>query len=356
MKPKITLAGVDIGEEFAPQVFVEIGINHEGDLAVAKEMASSAIKAGARFIKHQTHMPDFEMSKEAESTIPGNSDVSIYEVMSRCALTESDERELAQHVRGLGGIFFSTPFCREAVDRLESFEVPFYKIGSGECNNFPFVDYVASTGKPIVLSTGMNSLESVSTAVSILEKRGVQYALLHTTNLYPTPSRLLRLGGLNDLSQNFEVPFGLSDHSVSNAACLGAIALGASIVERHFVDSKSRPGPDVVCSMDNDELVQLLEWGYQLFQARGGQKGLSDEEKVTANFAFASVSSTKDINVGDVLTKDNCFPVRPGNGAFGPSDYDTVLGSIASRFIQARTQIKPEMLRSPNGEVGANQN
>ncbi|MEY4990997.1 MAG: hypothetical protein RIS08_1223, partial [Actinomycetota bacterium] len=185
-KSRIELAGTCVGIDFEPVVFAELGINHGGDLAVAKELASSALSAGARFIKHQTHIPDAEMSSEARSAIPGNSDKSIFEIMEECSLTESEEFELAAHVRGLGGVFFSTPFSREAVERLESLDVPFYKIGSGECNNYPFVDYVASKGRPVVLSTGMNTLREVSRSVEILKSRGVEFALLHTTNLYPT--------------------------------------------------------------------------------------------------------------------------------------------------------------------------
>lgn len=344
MEPTIDLAGHKVGLEHPPVVFAEIGINHEGDVRVAMAMATSAINAGATFVKHQTHIPEAEMSKEAQATIPGNSDVSIFEVMERCALSEKDEALLAEHVRSLGAVFFSTPFSREAVERLERLDVPFYKIGSGECNNYPFVDFVASTGKPVVLSTGMNSIANVEKAVEILEARKVQYALLHTTNLYPTPSELLRLGGLEELRESFRAPVGLSDHSISNAACLGAVALGASILERHFVDSKSRPGPDVVCSMDPVELEQLLEWSSQLFLARGGRKSLAPQEQVTANFAFASVAALSDIREGEELTTENCFPIRPGTGFYSPSDYLGLIGRRTKTFIPARTQLAPDMI------------
>lgn len=344
MAPRITLAGFDVGLDMRPQVFVEIGINHGGDLATAKQMASAALERGATFIKHQTHIPESEMSREAEKTIPGNSDLSIFDIMKKCALDFEEERELADFVQDKGGVFFSTPFSREAVDRLEALEVPFYKIGSGECNNYPFVDFVASTGKPVVVSTGMNNLASVKKTVDILESRSVPFALLHTTNLYPTPSELLRLGGVSELAQNFHCPIGLSDHSISNAACLGAVALGASILERHFVDSKSRIGPDVVCSMDPDELSQLLDWSNQLFLARGGSKGLLNQEQVTANFAFASVSSIRDIREGEALSLENCFPIRPGTGEYPPDTYESLLGRRVNQFVPARTQISKDMI------------
>lgn len=346
-KPRIELAGTCVGIDFEPIVFAELGINHGGDLAVAKELASSALSAGARFIKHQTHIPDAEMSSEARSAIPGNSNKSIFEIMEECSLTESEEFELAAHVRRLGGVFFSTPFSREAVERLESLDVPFYKIGSGECNNYPFVDYVASKGRPVVLSTGMNTLREVSRSVEILKSRGVEFALLHTTNLYPTPSQLLRLGGVSELMANFDAPVGLSDHSISNYACLGAVALGASILERHYVDSReTRSGPDVVCSMDRDDLIELQQGSRELFLARGGYKFLTEEEQVTANFAFASVAATQDIQAGQPLSKDNCFPIRPGGGDFRPEDYDGLLGKLVNRDIAKGVQISREDVES----------
>jgi N-acetylneuraminate synthase len=339
MNPSIELAGITVGVDYVPQIFVEIGINHGGELEVALNMAQAAISAGAKFIKHQTHIPDAEMSKEAETVVPGND-----EVIKRNSLSLDEEKVLADYVRSHGAVFFSTPFSREAVEHLESIEVPFYKIGSGECNNYPFVDFVASTGKPVVLSTGMNDVTSVTRATEILQNRGVPFALLHTTNLYPTPHSLLRLGGLTELMENFSVPIGLSDHSTSNAACLGAVALGASLLERHFVDTKSRVGPDVSCSMDPNELMQLLDWSSQLFAARGGKKFLSDEEQITANFAFASVSATRDIEPGEILTRENCFPIRPGNGEFLAQDFEGILGRRVIAPIEKRTQITSDRL------------
>lgn len=344
---EVTLGDVEVGSARPPVIFAEIGINHEGSLDTAIQMASAAIKAGAKFIKHQTHIPEAEMSREAKLTIPGNAPDSIYEIMERCALSETDEKKLADFVRNAGAIFFSTPFSREAVDRLESLDVPFYKIGSGECNNYPFVDYVAQTGKPIVLSTGMNDLLSISRAVEILISRGVQFALLHTTNLYPTPSEYLRLGGLVALRQVFGDPVGLSDHSTSNAACLAGVALGASILERHFVDSKDRPGPDVICSMDPEDLERLLEESHSIFLARGGTKEMHPSEKITAEFAFSSVATLRDVRRGEVFTSENIFPVRPGTGEFGPEEYPLILGLRASRDIPLRTQLTNEMLDFP---------
>jgi len=290
-------------------------------------MADAALDAGIVLIKHQTHIPDAEMSEEAKSIKPGNADVSIYEVISRCTLSEDEERVLMQHVNDRGGIFFSTPFSREAADRLAAWDVPLFKIGSGECNNYPLVEHIAAFGKPVILSTGMNTIESVTPSVEILRSAGVPFALLHTTNLYPTPNHLIRLGGLTALAEAFpDAVLGLSDHSTSNSACIGSVALGARILERHFTDSPERPGPDIPCSMTPDDARELITSSHEVFEASGGAKGPADEEAVTIAFAFASVVATRDLVPGDVLGPDNVWVKRPGGGDFGPSDLAGLYG------------------------------
>jgi N-acetylneuraminate synthase len=239
MHQKIIIEKRKIGLDYPPIVIVEIGINHEGSLETAFEMVDAAWKAGAEVIKHQTHVVDDEMSHEAKKIIPGNADVSIYEIMKRCALNEVDEIKLKEYVESKGMIFMSTPFSRAAADRLERMGVSSYKIGSGECNNYPLIEYIASFGKPMIVSTGMNNIEQIIPMVKILEKYNISYALLHTTNLYPTPSHLVRFGAMEELQKKFpKAIIGLSDHTTSNLACFGATALGASILERHFTDKK----------------------------------------------------------------------------------------------------------------------
>lgn len=325
--PEFSVQGVPIGNTHPPIVVGEIGINHEGSLQTAIEMADAALDAGVVFIKHQTHIPDAEMSEEAKTIKPGNADVSIYEVISRCTLSEDDEWTLMQHVNARGGIFFSTPFSREAADRLAGWDIPLFKIGSGECNNYPLVEHIASFEKPVVLSTGMNTIESVTPSVEILRNAGVPFALLHTTNLYPTPNHLIRLGGLTALAEAFpDAVLGLSDHSTSNSACIGSVALGARILERHFTDSSERPGPDIPCSMTGDEARQLILASREVFEASGGAKGPADEEAVTIAFAFASVVATRDLKPGDILGPDNLWVKRPGGGDFGPTDLEGLYG------------------------------
>jgi sialic acid synthase SpsE len=255
--------------------------------------------------------------------------------MRRCALNEREERALQEHVERKGLIFISTPFSRAAADRLQRMDVPAYKIGSGECNNYPLLDHVASFGKPIILSTGMNDMPSIAKAVAVLRARKVPFALLHCTNVYPTPPELVRLGALAELEEAFpDAVIGLSDHSLTNMPCLGAVALGASILERHFTDHKQRPGPDIVCSMDTRELGELIEGARILRRARGGSKGPVAEEAPTIAFAFATVVAIARIDAGDLLSQANIWVKRPGTGAIKAEHFASLLGKRALRALE----------------------
>lgn len=341
MNNYIEIAGRKIGDNYPPLVIAEIGINHEGSLKVAKEMVDAAKRAGVEMIKHQTHIVEDEMTGAARKTIPGNADVSIYEIMQRCALDEDEELKLKNYVEELGMIFISTPFSRAAANRLRKFDVPAFKIGSGECNNYPLLEHIANFGKPVILSTGMNTIESVGKAVEIFDKKGVPIALLHTTNLYPTPVHLVRLGAMEELHLNFpEKVFGLSDHTQNNNACLAATALGASILERHFTDHMQRTGPDINCSMDEKACKELIRSSAEIAQMRGGSKKPAKEEKVTMDFAFATVCSIKTIKKGELLSKENIWVKRPGSGEIPAANYQDLIGKKAVRNIQEDEQLK----------------
>ncbi|WNH09639.1 N-acetylneuraminate synthase [Thalassobellus suaedae] len=339
-KPYIEIAGRKIGQDFPPLVIAEIGINHEGSLQVAKEMVDAAYRAGVEVVKHQTHIVEDEMSSVAKQVIPGNADVSIYDIMERCSLNETDELELKKYVESKGMIFISTPFSRAAAERLKKFDVPAYKIGSGECNNYPLLDHIAQFGKPVILSTGMNTIESVKKAVAIFDKHQVPVALLHTTNLYPTPIHLVRFGAMTALHQAFpEKVFGLSDHTLNNNACLGAVALGASILERHFTDHMQRQGPDIVCSMDETACKELIINSKEIALMRGGTKEPAKEEQVTIDFAFATVCSISNIKKGTIFTKDNIWVKRPGTGEILAAHFEGILGKKAKRTIENDAQL-----------------
>ena len=264
--------------------------------------------------------------------IPGNTDISIYEVMERCALNEEEEIDLKQYVEEKGMIFISTPFSRAAADRLNRMDVSAYKIGSGECNNYPLIKHIASFGKPMIVSTGMNDIESIRKTVEIMKEYNVEYALLHCTNIYPTPANLVRLGGMQQLAEAFpDAVIGLSDHSLNNNACLAAVALGASILERHFTDTKDRLGPDIICSMTPEEMSNLIQSVKEIAQMRGGHKEAAKEEQVTIDFAFATVVTIKDISEGEMFTDKNIWVKRPGTGEIKAIDYEEILGKISTK-------------------------
>lgn len=336
---------IEIGGTNRVLVIPEIGINHEGSLKVAKEMVDAAHRAGARLIKHQTHIVEDEMSGEAKKVIPGNSTDSIYSIMERCALNEEEELELKHYTESLGMEFISTPFSRAAADRLEKFGVKAYKIGSGELNNYPLIEHIAAFGKPMIVSTGMNDIKSIAKAVNILEKYGVPYALMHTTNLYPTAPEYIRLGAMQQMMKEFpEVPIGLSDHSLNNNACIAAMALGAGLVERHFTDKMDRTGPDIICSMDETELGRLLQAAGEVPKMLGGNKCAIKEEQVTIDFAFATVVTIKPVRKGEVFTKDNLWVKRPGTGQIKAEEFENILGKKAACDIKNDEQLKYEMI------------
>jgi sialic acid synthase SpsE len=186
----------------------------------------------------------------------------------------------------------------------------------------------------------MNNIESIKKAVQIFKKYDIQYALLHTTNLYPTPVDLVRLGALKEIMNNFPgIPVGLSDHTTSNLACLSAVALGASILERHFTDSMSRKGPDIICSMDELNCANLIKDSLDVFKMRGGKKEAAIEEAVTINFAFSSVVTIKKIKKDELFTMDNIWVKRPGTGQIRAIDFEKILGKKANKDLENDIQL-----------------
>lgn len=330
------IGGRQIGPEQPPFVIAEIGINHEGDLDKARRMIDDAKAAGCECVKFQSHVIEDEYVPAAGKVIPGNAKVSILEIMKRCAFDEPQERELKAYTERQGLIYLSTPFSRAAANRLERMGVVAYKIGSGECNNTPLVEHIASFGKPILVSTGMNDLDSIGRTVAILERRKIDYGLFHCTSMYPTPYDKVRLGALAQIAARFpRAVLGLSDHSLGIYTCLAAIPLGARLLEKHFTSDKSWPGPDVPISITPDELRQLVEGSRAVFQALGGAKDVLPEEQPTIDFAYASVVTTHRVVAGERFTRDNLWVKRPGTGEILAARYEEVLGRLATRDLAA---------------------
>jgi sialic acid synthase SpsE len=333
-----------IDDDSPPLVIAEIGINHEGDPAKARRMIDDAAVAGCECVKFQCHVIEDEMIPN--DVIPGNANESIWDIMARCALSDADDRALKTYAEQRGLIYLSTPFSRAAADRLERMDVPAYKIGSGECNNYPLVRHIARFGKPVILSTGMNDIASIGPSVDILRSAGVPFALLHCTSMYPTPYSKVRLGGVADLRAAFpDAVVGLSDHSLGNYTCLAAVALGARILERHFTSDRAWPGPDVPISMDPVELHDLVRGSRAVFEALGGGKTILPDEQSTIDFAYACVVTTREVKEGEMFSGDNLWVKRPGTGEIKAKDFERVLGRIAARTLADNTQVSWNDLR-----------
>ena len=346
MKKFIEISKRKIGDKYLPLIIPELGINHEGNLDLAIYMADLAFKSGAEIIKNQTHIPSMEMAPIAKKIRPGNSNKNIFEIIKKNSLSEKDEKAFSKYVKSKKKIFLSTPFSREAVDRLIDIGVSAFKIGSGEMNNLPLINYICKFKKPIILSTGMNDIKSIKKTVSILNKFKISHALLHTTNIYPTPHKLVRLRCITELRTEFKnTPVGLSDHTIDNYASYAALGLGANIIERHFTDTKNRKGPDISSSMDPKDLKNLIFASRKIFDALDGIKGPVSKEKKTMNFAFASVVAIKDIKKGEKFSSKNLWVKRPGTGFFKAENYEKILGKTCLTNIKSGNLLKKNDVR-----------
>lgn len=341
MANEIIIEGRKIGPKYAPFVMAEIGINHEGSFEKAKQMIDDAHTAGCECVKFQAHVIEDEMIPEAQKVIPGNAKESIWDIMDRCQLSEEEDRELQAYTKSLGMIYLSTPFSRAGADRLEKMNVSAYKIGSGECNNYPLIEHIAGFGKPVIYSTGMNDLKAIQIGVNILEKHKIPYALMHCTSMYPTPYEKVRLGALTEMQKKFpNAVLGLSDHSIGNYTCFGAVPFGASILEKHYTSDKTWPGPDVPISIDPTELEDLIVGSKAIHQALGGSKTILKEEQPTIDFAYACVVAIQDIKEGDTFSKENIWVKRPGTGQIKAIDFEKLLGKKATSDIPNNSQLK----------------
>lgn len=339
--PGMKIAHREIGPEHPPLVIAEIGINHGGDLEVAKEMVRLAAQAGAECIKHQTHFVEDEMTDEAKCVFPPNADISIYDVMQRCALPQQDEIELKAFTEKLGLIYISTPFSRKAADFLHSIDVPAFKIGSGEADHLPLIRHMASFGKPIILSTGMQSIETIARSVDILRDAGVPFALLECTNLYPSPPEIVSLRGVSELKGAFpDAVVGFSDHSIGPTMALASVALGACIIERHYTDSRYRTGPDIPCSMDPAELRFLVDRSREIHRALHNPKERTGPEEAVYRFARASIVADRDLEEGHIIQEQDIWARRPGTGEIAGYEFDAVLGQRLTRSVSRNTQLR----------------
>lgn len=338
---EIVIAGRCIGVDHPPFVIAEVGINHEGDYSKAIQMVDAAAAAGADCVKFQCHITEEEMIPT--DMTPGEiSKEKLWDIIKRCELTAEEERNIQTYCSEKGILYLSTPFSRAAADRLQAMGVPGFKIGSGECNNYPLLDHIASFRKPIILSTGMNDLDSVAEAVRTIQTHDCPVMLMHCTSMYPTPYGKVRLGAIGDLQRRFGIPVGLSDHSLGIYTCLGAVALGACALEKHFTITRNWPGPDVPISIEPQELSEMVKGARAIWEARGGRKTILHEEQPVIDFAYATVVTIRPVAKGEVFSRDNIWVKRPGTGPIKAKDFEAVLGKRATRRLPAHTHVAPD--------------
>lgn len=338
----------EIGKGKPVYIIAEMSANHAGDISRAKEIIHAAKEAGADCIKIQTYTPDtitidcdlpyFHIS---DGTWNGE---NLYQLYKKAYTPWEWQKELLEEAKKTGIDFFSTPFDNTAVDFLEEIGIDFYKIASFELVDIPLIEYVASKGKPMIMSTGMATLAEIEEAVNAVRNQGNNnLALLRCASAYPAITDEMNLRTMQNMGETFGVPYGLSDHSMGSIGAVTAVALGASIIEKHFCIDRSIDNPDSSFSMNPTEFKQMVCDIRQAEKAIGCvQYGPTEQEKSSQIFR-RSIFCVKDIKKGEKLTQENVRIIRPGYG-LAPKYYKDVLGQVALKNIERGTPLEMEMI------------
>lgn len=337
-----------IGGDAPVYIIAEMSANHAGDIENAKKIIHAAKEAGADCIKIQTYTPDtltIDCDKEYFQIGNGTwSGENLYQLYGKAYTPWEWQAELKAEADKIGIDFFSTPFDKSSVDFLEEIGVEFYKIASFEMIDIPLIKYVASKGKPIIMSTGMSDLGEIEDAVAAVREQGNnELALLRCASAYPAITDEMNLMTMKNMAETFQVPVGLSDHSMGSVGAVTAVALGAKIIEKHFCLDRSIENPDASFSMNPEEFAQMVRDIRQAEKAIGQVRyGMSNQEK--SNLVFRrSIFCVKDIKKGGRLTEENIRVIRPGYG-LKPKYYEQILGQVALCDIERGTPMKFEYI------------
>ncbi|MDE6386378.1 MAG: N-acetylneuraminate synthase [Lachnospiraceae bacterium] len=326
-------------------IIAEAGDNHNGSLDLAFQLVDKAAQAGADCVKFQTFVTEEVISKRAEKAQyqkeSTGADESQYEMVKKLELTFDNFRQLQQYAKKKGLMFLSTPFDIPSVDFLESIEVPYFKIPSGEITNLPYLIRIAQTGRDIILSTGMAEMEEIEAAVKVLREHGAgEISLLHCNTEYPTPMEDVNLRAMLTLKEKFGVRVGYSDHTKGIEVPIAAAALGAEIIEKHFTLDHNMEGPDHKASLEPDELKAMVAGIRNIEKALGnGIKTASGSEKKNIDIARKSIVARRRIAKGEILSEDNLAVKRPGGG-ISPMKWYEVLGTRAVRSFEEDEMIE----------------
>jgi N-acetylneuraminate synthase len=336
----VTIAHKTIGEGSPVFIIAEAGCNHNGDINRAKKLVDMAVEAGADAVKFQTFITDELVTQQAEKASyqkknTGNAKESQSAMLKKLELSFDNFKTLKVYCEHKDIIFLSTPFDHRSVDFLDELEISAFKIASGEITNVPFLSYIACKKKPVILSTGMSTLEEVEKAEATLRQtHNAELVLLHCTSEYPAPAEDVNLRAMDTLYHRFKLPVGFSDHTLGSAIALAAVALGASVIEKHFTLDRSLPGPDHRASLEPHQLKALAKDIRSVEKALGnGIKKPSLSEAKTRLFARKSIVTATPIKKGQLLTESNLTVKRPGTGV-SPLQWDKVIGRKALRDFE----------------------
>lgn len=317
-------------------IIAEAGVNHNGDLALAKKMAKVAKECGADAVKYQTAVPELVISKFAqkadyqkETTGDGESQL---EMVRKLHFDFAGHKELKEYCDSIGIQYISTPFDIPSVEFLASLDLPWMKVPSGEITNLPYLEAVGKTGIPVILSTGMSTLPEIDDAIGILEDNGCpDIIVLHCNTEYPTPYEDANLTAMIELCQAFGYPVGLSDHTKGYECDVAAVALGAQVIEKHFTLDKNMEGPDHKASLEPEELRAMVQAVRNTEAALGlGKKTVTPSEAKNKPIARKSIVAARPIRKGEVFTAENLTTKRPGDG-ISPMKWYSIIGTKAKR-------------------------
>ncbi len=317
-------------------IIAEAGVNHNGSLAMAKQLADVAKAAGADIVKFQTAKPELVISRFAEKAEYQKAETgeaeSQLEMCKRIHLTFDEHAQLKEYCDSIGIAYLSTPFDLDSIDFLQQLGTPMWKVPSGEITNLPYLEKIAATKKPVLLSTGMSMISEIEDALTILEDGGAgPITLLHCNTEYPTPIEDANLLAMQDLREQFGLPVGYSDHTAGIEADIAAAALGAVVIEKHFTLDKALPGPDHKASLSPEELTAMVAAVRKTELALGdGRKHVTESEAKNKPIARKSILAKRDIKKGETFTPENLTVKRPGDG-ISPMRWYDVLGKTAKR-------------------------
>ncbi len=332
MLSKIQFGHIVISEASPVVIIAEVACEHQGDLDVAKRLVRLAKEAGADIVKFQLHLPDEEMLPGSIHFWAGSMD----EILARVNLPLESHQELFEYSRSVGIQYLCTPFCAKAADMLDELGVEAFKTGSGEMTNIPMLRHIARKGKPMIVSTGMSTLQEIEDTVSVLKYEGTQYMLMHCVSAYPPRYDQVNLGVIPCLMEKFGCMVGYSDHTQDIWTVLGAVSLGAKVIEKHFTEDRLLKGPDHHVSLEPNEFRIMVEAVRKLESALGAEKVIGEEEAVVREWAHHSVVSLRDIPRGTLITPEMVGVKRPGSGV--PAKFlGEFIGRIAKENISANS-------------------